>query len=58
LETARQIKPDEVLRARREIQPLFSVPILEGEIADRSIRLFLAIQKEIVKEGWDFYTIQ
>ena len=58
LEIARQITLDELLTARKEIQPLFSVPIPEGEMADRSIRLFLAIQKEIVKEGWDFYTIQ
>lgn len=58
LETARQITPDELLSARKEIQPLFCVPIPEGEVADRSIRLFLAIQKEIAKEGWDFYTIQ
>ena len=58
LETARQITLDELLTARKEIQPLFSVPIPEGEMADRSIRLFLAIQKEIINEGWDFYTIQ
>ena len=58
LETARQITPDELLSARQEIQPLFSVPIPEGDVADRSIRLFLAIRKEIAKEGWDFYTIQ
>jgi hypothetical protein len=58
LEVASQITLAELLTARKEIQPLFSVPIPEGEIADRSIRLFLAIQKEIVKEGWDFYTIQ
>jgi L-arabinose isomerase len=58
LETARQINPEEVARTRSEIQPLFSVPIPEGEIADRSIRLYLAIQKEIAKGGWDFYTIQ
>ena len=33
-------------------------PIPEGEVADRSIRLYLAIKKMIAKEGWDFYTIQ
>jgi hypothetical protein len=27
-------------------------------VADRSIRLYLALQQEIAKEGWDFYTIQ
>lgn len=58
LETARQVTADEVRRARQEIQPVFSVPIPEGEVADRSIRLYLALQKEIAREGWDFYTIQ
>lgn len=58
LETARQINTEEVAKARSEIQPLFSVPIPEDEIANRSIRLYLAIQKEIAKEEWDFYTIQ
>jgi L-fucose isomerase-like protein len=58
LESARQITPGELLSARKEIQPLFSVPIPEGEVADRSICLFLALQKEIAKESWDFYTIQ
>jgi len=58
LEAARQITPDELQRARQEIQPLFSVPIPEGEVADRSIRLYLALQKEIAREGWDLYTIQ
>jgi hypothetical protein len=57
LETAKQIGPDEIRRARQEIQPLFSVPIPEGEVADRSIRLYLAIRQEIAREGWDFYTI-
>ena len=27
-------------------------------MADRSIRLYLALQKVIAREGWDFYTIQ
>jgi hypothetical protein len=58
LQTVRQVTPQELLQARREIQPLFSVPIPEGEVADRSIRLYLALRKEIEKEGWDFYTIQ
>jgi len=58
LELSREISPDELQKARNEIQPLFSVPIPEGEIADRSIRLFLALQKIMRKESWDFYTIQ
>ena len=58
LEAAQHISPMELRQARQEIQPLFSVPIPNGEIADRSIRLFLALQKEIASNGWDFYTIQ
>jgi hypothetical protein len=58
LELAQEISADELQKARTEIQPLFSVPIPEGEVADRSIRLFLALQKIMRQEGWDFYTIQ
>lgn len=58
LEMAKQITQNEIIMARTEIQPLFSVPIPEGEVAERSIRLYLAIKKAIGKEGWDFYTIQ
>jgi L-fucose isomerase-like protein len=58
LQTARQIPSDEVCRARQEVQPLFSVPIPDGEVADRSIRLYLALQREVAREGWDFFTIQ
>lgn len=58
LEAAKEVTPDELLHARQEIQPLFSVPIPEGEVADRSLRLYLALQKLLDREGWDFYTIQ
>jgi L-fucose isomerase-like protein len=58
LETAKQISQAEIDQAKIEIQPLFSVPIPEGEVAERSIRLYLAIKKIVEKEGWDFYTIQ
>jgi L-arabinose isomerase len=58
LETARQITQEELDKAKEEIQPLFSVPIPGGDIAERSIRLYLALKKVIEKEGWDFYTIQ
>ncbi len=58
LETAKHISQDELRRARNEIQPLFSVPIPEDDVADRSIRLLLALQKEMAEEGWDSYTIQ
>jgi hypothetical protein len=58
LETAQAVNQDELIKARAAIQPFFSVPIPEGELADRSLRLYLAIKKVIAKEGWDFYTIQ
>jgi L-arabinose isomerase len=55
---AKAITGEELLRARQRIQPLFSQPIPEGETADRSIRLYLALKQIIEKEGFDFYTIQ
>jgi hypothetical protein len=58
LETAKEITSDEIDRAKTEIQALFSVPIPDGEVAERSIRLYLAIKKIVEKEDWDFYTIQ
>jgi L-fucose isomerase-like protein len=58
LEAAKAITKDELVGARKAIQPLFSVPIPEGEMADRSLRIYLAIKKIIAQEKWDFYTIQ
>ena len=58
LETAKDIPADEVRRERDAIQPLFATSIPEGEVADRSIRLLLALGKTVEAEGWDFYTIQ
>ncbi len=58
IETARQISPAEIERARIEIQPYFSEPIPTDEAAERSIRLYLAVKKIVEQEGWEFYTIQ
>jgi L-fucose isomerase len=58
LETARSVTQAELAAARAAVQPKFSVPIPEGEMADRSLRLYLAIKKVLAREGWDFYTIQ
>jgi L-arabinose isomerase len=58
IELAKGISPEELQAARAEIQPLFSVPLPQGETADRSIRLYLAIGKMLEQERWDFYTIQ
>lgn len=58
IETARAVTAEELAAARARIQPLFCQPIPEGDVADRSIRLYLAIKKLVEKNGWDFYTIQ
>jgi hypothetical protein len=58
LEAARAVTQAELIKVRAAIQPHFSDPIPEGELADRSLRLYIAIKKVIAKEGWDFYTIQ
>jgi L-arabinose isomerase len=58
IETARQVTPDEIQKARDEIQPFFSDPIPDDERSERSIRLYLAVKRIVEKEGWDFYTIQ
>ncbi|GAB4527039.1 MAG: L-fucose/L-arabinose isomerase family protein [Anaerolineae bacterium] len=58
IETARSIPDQEVAEARRYIQTLFQDPVPENEMADRSIRLYLAIKKLVRREGFEFYTIQ
>ncbi|HEY5156795.1 MAG TPA: hypothetical protein VII93_02380, partial [Anaerolineales bacterium] len=58
LETARAVSAEELVKIRSAIQPLFSVPIPAGEMADRSLRLYAAIKKVLAQENWDFYTIQ
>lgn len=58
LNTAKNISSDEVKKARAEIQPFFAEPIPEGDTAERSIRLYLALKKILKKEEWATYTIQ
>ena len=58
IETAKSFSDDEVQAARAAIAPLFAVPVPEGETADRSIRLYLAIKALVTREQWEFYTIQ
>ncbi len=58
LKTADAVTTDELKAAREKIQPFFSEAIPEGETADKSIRLYLALKKVVAKENWDFYTIQ
>ena len=52
------MKPDELQQARQRIQKLFCQPIPSGEVAERSIRLYLALKKIVAREQWEFYTIQ
>jgi L-fucose isomerase-like protein len=58
LQTAKSITKEEITAARKKIQQLFSEKIPEGDAADRSIRIYLAIKKMIARENWEFYTIQ
>ena len=58
IERAKQITAEEIELARAEIQPLFATPIPDNEMAERSIRLYLAVKQIVADESWDFYTIQ
>ena len=55
---AKHVSDQEIAQARREVQAFFADPIPEGEVADRSIRLYIAVKKIVQKENWEFYTIQ
>ena len=58
LRWAAAVTSAELTAARKRIQPLFSQPIPEGEQADRSIRLYLALKRMQAEANWDGYTIQ
>jgi L-fucose isomerase-like protein len=58
VETAEGITDQELEAAREYIQTFFADPVPEGEVADRSIRLYLALKKMVAREEFDFYTIQ
>jgi L-fucose isomerase-like protein len=58
LSAAKSVTGEELTAARKAIQPLFAEPIPTGEVADRSIRLYLALKAVMEKEGWMGYTIQ
>ena len=55
---AKAVTSEELFAARQDIQSRFSEAVPEGEVEDRSIRLYLALKKIVAKESWDFYTIQ
>ncbi|KKL92819.1 hypothetical protein LCGC14_1880860, partial [marine sediment metagenome] len=58
IRAAEAVTASQITRARKRIAKLFAEPIPPGEIADRSIRLYLALRKVVKGEGFDFYTIQ
>ncbi len=58
LETAKAVTKKEIENARSAIEPLFSVPIPQNAVADRSISLYIALKKLMEKNGWGMYTIQ
>jgi len=58
IRTAEAISFSEIKTARKKIQKFFAKPIPSGAIADKSIRLYLAIKEIMKKEKWEGYTIQ
>ena len=58
LNCAKEITAEEIEQAKTDIQPYFKNPIPDNEIAERSIRLYLAIKKIVARENWSTYTIQ
>ncbi|MGQ9502099.1 MAG: hypothetical protein ACUVSF_10575 [Anaerolineae bacterium] len=56
--TAKAVTSEELQAARRHIQQYFVEPVPEGELAERSLRLYLAIKRIVQRESFDFYTIQ
>ncbi len=58
LRRAEAVSARELADARRRIQPLFHSRIPTGPVADRSIRLYLALKTMVSREGWRGYTIQ
>lgn len=58
LKTAGKISAAALQEARKRLRPRFAEPIPIGAAADRSIRLYLALQQVVADEHWDAYTIQ
>jgi L-fucose isomerase-like protein len=58
LETAQAVTAEELAGARAHVQPYFVEPIPDDMVAERSLRLYVAIRTILAREGWDFYTIQ
>lgn len=58
LAAAKEYDAAQVEEVKAELQHYFVVPFPEGEMAERSIRLYMAIRDTVQREGWEFYTIQ
>ncbi|MBN2578535.1 MAG: hypothetical protein JXB10_06040 [Pirellulales bacterium] len=58
LRAAKDVSPEEIEQARRRIQKLFAETIPADAVAERSLRLYLALKKFVAQERFDFYTIQ
>ena len=58
IKIAGEVSAEEILEARKAIQPLFADPIPDNETAGKSIRLYLALKKIVAREKWATYTIQ
>ena len=58
IRTAEEITPQELAAARKKLSKHFAQAIPSGEVADRSIRLYLSLKKLVARHGFDFYTIQ
>ena len=54
LDLARAVTGQEIAAARQHIQPFFCAPIPTDDAPERSIRLYLALKKLVVQNGWDF----
>jgi hypothetical protein len=58
LAAAAAVTPAQLAGARKDLAKRFAEPLPTGEVADRSIRLYLAIRETVKREGWEMYTIQ
>jgi L-fucose isomerase-like protein len=56
---AAQAVPNEQIQALLpRLQRLFGAPPAMDPVAERSLRLYLALKEIVAREGWDFYSVQ
>lgn len=58
IRTAEQITAEELAALEPRIEKLFGALPDKSPVNERSMRLYLAIKKLVVRNEWDFYTIQ